>query len=247
MQKYRWQIILGLSLILLSACFYLLHFFIFQDSHHIFIFLLSDIAFIPIEVLIVTLIIHQFLNAREKQHIMEKLNMLIGVFYSEMGTSLVAHFSDLDPQLEKIQAKLTDENNWNKKDYNQLKKKIESHDYSVEANKANFQALKVFLHEKRPFLLNLIENPNLLEHETFTDLLLAVFHLAEELEHRKDINTLPEDDCQHLCGDIQRAYRLLVYEWVVYMQYTKNEYPYLFSLALRMNPFDRSSSVIVTE
>lgn len=245
MQKIRWQIILGIVLILLSAFFYILHFFIFDDPHHIFIFLLSDIAFIPIEVLLVTLIIHQLLNAHEKQHILEKLNMLIGVFYSEMGTSLVAEFSDLDPHLEKIQKKLIVENNWSKKDFNQLKINLAKHDYSITPGKTDFQALKKFLHEKRSFLLNLIENPNLMEHETFTDLLLAVFHLAEELEHREDVSNLPEDDRKHLRGDIQRAYKLLVYEWVVYMQYMKKEYPYLFSLALRMNPFDRTASVIV--
>ena len=38
-----------------------------------------------------------------------------------------------------------------------------------------------FLAKKREILLHLLENPNLLEHESFTDLLWAVFHLSDEL------------------------------------------------------------------
>ena len=63
----NWQVFLGISLVALSAVFYLVHYAIFRDSHHIFIYLLGDIAFVPIEVLLVTLIIHRLLSAREKR------------------------------------------------------------------------------------------------------------------------------------------------------------------------------------
>jgi len=59
---------LGLSLVVLSILFYLLHYAIFRDPHHIFIYLIGDIAFVFIEVLLVTLIIHQLLSDREKKH-----------------------------------------------------------------------------------------------------------------------------------------------------------------------------------
>lgn len=245
MQKIRWQILLGLFLIFLSGFFYFLHYTIFQDAHHILIFLLSDMAFIPIEVLFVTLIIHKLLNNQEKKHILEKLNMLIGVFFSEIGRTLVADFSDLDENLEDIKKKLIINNSWIKKDFTRLRYDLANHDYKIKDAEINFAELKRFLHKNHDFLINLIENPNLLEHDTFTDLLLAVFHLVEELEHRDNFENLPASDLQHLRGDIQRAYKLLVYEWVIYMQYMKKDYPYLFSLAIRMNPFDKNASVVV--
>ena len=77
-QKHR--ILLGLLLILLSIIFYCLHFAVFRDAHHIFIYLVGDIAFVFIEVLLVTLIIHQLLSEREKQSMLKKLNMVIGSF-----------------------------------------------------------------------------------------------------------------------------------------------------------------------
>jgi len=101
------------------------------------------------------------------------------------------------------------------------------------------------LKEKRQFLLNLLENPNLLEHESFTNLLWAVFHLTEELTLRGSLNGLQKTDCKHLAGDMKRAYHLLILEWLDYMKHLKVNYPYLFSLAVRTNPFDANASVEV--
>ncbi len=89
------------------------------------------------------------------------------------------------------------------------------------------------------------ENPNILEHETFTDLLWAVFHLAEELENRVDVKNLSDTDYSHISGDMKRAYILLVSQWLNYMKHLKSAYPYLFSLAVRINPFDPDASPIV--
>jgi hypothetical protein len=49
MKRFSWQIILAAVLIFLSAAFYLFHYTIFHDSHHIFIYLIGDIAFVPIK------------------------------------------------------------------------------------------------------------------------------------------------------------------------------------------------------
>jgi hypothetical protein len=72
-----------------------------------------------------------------------------------------------------------------------------------------------------------------------------VFHLTEELASREDLKKLPHTDYDHLAGDIKRAYVLLVHEWLDYMEHLKDNYPYLFSLAMRTNPFDQDASVIV--
>ena len=52
-------------------------------------------------------------------------------------------------------------------------------------------------------MLSLLENPNLLEHDSFTDLLLAIFHLSEELAARDTLVGLPQSDYEHLAGDIK--------------------------------------------
>jgi len=106
MKRLNWQVLLGMSLLVLSALLYFLHYLIFRDPHHIFLYLTGDVAFVFVEVLLVTLIIHRVLEEREKKARLEKLNMVIGVFYSEVGMKLLEILSKWDPQIERIQQEL---------------------------------------------------------------------------------------------------------------------------------------------
>jgi hypothetical protein len=245
MKRYNWQILLGLSLIFLSAILYFTHYAIFRDARHIFLFLIGDIAFVPIEVLLVTLIIHRVLSAREKRSRLKKLNMVIGAFFSEVGTRLLKNLSGFDPNLEKMGGDFIIKSNWSHKDFALMSKRLRGYDYVIDSKKGDLGELKSFLVGKRGFLLGLLENPNLLEHESFTDLLWAVFHLTEELASREDVRQLVDKDYAHLSADIKRAYILLISEWLAYVQHLKDDYPYLFSLAIRSNPFDPNASVEV--
>jgi len=245
MKRFSWPIILALSLLVVSTFLYVVHYAIFGDPHHIFIYMLGDIAFLPVEVLLVTIIIHHLLSAREKRARLEKLNMVIGAFFSEVGTRLLTYFSDCDPKLEEIRKDLIVADDWSEQMFLQVSKRLKKHQYGVEIQNVELEGLRSFLIGKRDFLLRLLENPSLLEHESFTGLLQAVFHMTEELENREDVKQLPVTDYEHLAGDIRRAYVLLVHEWLDYMKHLKYNYPYMFSLAMRANPFDESASPLV--
>ena len=58
------------------------------------------------------------------------------------------------------------------------------------------------------------------------------------LAHRTDLSCLSAADQEHLAGDVQRSYVLLIKEWLAYMSHLRANYPYLYHLALRTNPFD---------
>ncbi|MFC1485955.1 hypothetical protein ACFL55_02900 [Candidatus Latescibacterota bacterium] len=245
MIRYRHQIVLGTMLIICSVIVYIAHYFIFRDPHHIFIYLVGDIAFVFIEVLLVTLIIHQVLSEHEKQTRLQKLNMVIGVFFSEVGTELLTIFSDTDPALGTISSTLVDKGIFEAETFDRARKHLLTFDYKINISHIDLSELRAFLTERRNFLLRLLENPNLLEHESFTELLRAVFHLTEELYHREIFAGLPETDLEHLANDCNRAYKLLAAEWVDYMKHLRDNYPYLFSLSVRTNPFDRTASAVV--
>jgi len=242
---FNWQIVFGFVLIILSVTFYWIHYLIFRDLHHIFLYLIGDIAFVFLEVLLVTLVLHQFLRYREKKVMLKKLNMVIGAFFSEVGTELLKALSVFDREAAKVTQGLIITKDWSEKEFLKINKKIQSHDYIIDAERGDLDSLKEFLKGKRQFLLGLLENPNLLEHESFTNLLWAVFHLTEELIHRRRLKGLPDSDYEHLSGDIKRIYHFLIAEWLEYMEHLKNDYPYLFSLAMRTNPFDVNASVEV--
>ncbi|MBN1829095.1 MAG: two pore domain potassium channel family protein [Deltaproteobacteria bacterium] len=185
------------------------------------------------------------LARREHESRLKNLNMVIGVFFSEVGTSLLAALSEQDPGLERIRGDLVVKGTWKDDDFSEVSNRLRSYVYDLTVGTTDLSEMKSFLGEKRDFLLRLLENPSLLEHEKFTDLLRAVFHLAEELESREDITGLPDADRQHLGGDMKRVYGLLMHQWLDYMHYLKTSYPYLFSLAVRKNPFDPAASPIV--
>jgi len=83
----------------------------------------------------------------------------------------------------------------------------------------------------------LLENPNILEHEAFTSLLQAVFHLKEELAHRRDLSALPPTDLDHLRVDIKRIYAQILVQWLHYLDHIKDNFPYFFSFQVRVTPF----------
>jgi hypothetical protein len=243
----RWKLIAGFGLVTLSLAMFTAHYLLFQDSHHIFIFLVGDIAFIPIEVLIVTLIIDQMLESRERQRRMEKLNMVIGTFFSTVGTPLLAQLVKADPTIDSMRRQLVIGNDWHIGMFKDVQVCLKDHACKIDIGHVDRDALKSFLISHEDFLLRLVENPMVFEHETFTDLILAINHLTQEVKLRGDLSTLPLSDLDHLAKDILRVYSQLIPEWVKYMEYLMNHYPYLFSLAIRMNPFDESASVIVRQ
>lgn len=230
---------------MLSLILFAFHYLIFHDQHHIWIFFMGDLAFIPIEVLVVTLIIDRLLESREKEMRMEKLNMVIGTFFSTLGTPLLSMLSCADEGISSIRDDLVVEQDWDSGRFREVQARMLSQKCSISADGIDRQALKRLLTGNEDFLLRLLENPMVFEHESFTDLLLAVTHLTEELRAREDLDQLPPTDLAHLSIDIGRVYKRLVPEWLKYMEYLKSHYPYLFSLAMRQNPFDTEASVVV--
>jgi hypothetical protein len=247
MKRQNWQLGLGVVLLLLSVLFYILHYVLFRDLHHIFLYLVGDIAFVFVQVLLVTLIIDRLLQERERQARLENLNMVIGAFFSEVGKGLLQALSEVDPNNEQMRSELLVGAKWTDREFSDKRKWVGAYSYEVSIERVDWEELKLFLVGKRDFLLRILENPNLLEHEAFTELLRAVFHLVEELGARVRFEGMPGSDSAHLAMDMKRVYLRLVDEWLDYMKYLKAYYPYLFSLAVRTNPFDRAASVVVQE
>ncbi|HOP41643.1 MAG TPA: hypothetical protein PLI53_11430, partial [Geobacteraceae bacterium] len=164
---------------------------------------------------------------------------------SEAGTELLRRVIGFDENINQLRQTMTFEAEWPEKQFTTLSQILDDYSYDVDSNKGNLDELRDFLKDRGTILLRLLESPYLLEHESFTELLRAVFHLREELLNRKDLDSLPQSDYQHLSGDIRRAYRLLARHWLEYLRHLKELFPYLFSLAVRMNPFDRNSSPVI--
>ncbi|PLX83037.1 MAG: hypothetical protein C0616_00575 [Desulfuromonas sp.] len=73
------------------------------------------------------------------------------------------------------------------------------------------------MQERSDLLSRLLENPLFHEHDIFSELLVAVLHLKEELHLRPSLAGL------------------------------QAHFPFLYSLAVRTNPFDSSASIVIVD
>ena len=246
MSKLPWEAKLAVVLVACTATIYTVKTIIFGNLSGTAEYVFNSLGFLPINVLLVTVVLNKLLAIRSQREKMEKLNMVIGTFLSEAGTGLLTYLSEYDPTLDQIKGKLTVSGSTGDEGFKKIRADLKAHSFEVTADTMDLPALQSYLKGRRDFLLRLLENPVLLEHQRFTELLQAVFHLTEELERRGECTDLPESDRNHLAGDINRVYGLLVCQWLDYMDYLWRRYPYMFSLAVRTNPFDETASPVVT-
>jgi voltage-gated potassium channel len=192
-------------------------------------------------------IVETLLSREERKERRKKINMIVGLFFSEFGTEILKMLSRNDPCIGEIQKELLVSAVWSPSDFEQVKTRIGSHHYCIAGDSVDLTGLKQVLSQKKGFLLSLLENPVIFEHDSFTETLQAFFHLTEELMYRENPANLPPADIAHLVHDINRGYGLLVFEWVNYMEHLREHYPYLFSLAMRTNPFNPEAQVEIRE
>ncbi len=245
MQGKRWRLWLGLALLATSAVLFGVHYLVFHDLHHLGIFTLHDIAFLPLEVLIVTLFLHALLEARERREMLKKLNMVIGAFFSEVGGDLLERLAQFDTKPQVLMDNYGVKMGWTDERLKAAAEDALTRGFDLQPDREGMVALQTFMATERQFLLRLLENQNLLENERFTDVLWAVFHVGDELQRRKDIMTVPDSDFAHITGDMERAYGHLIAEWFEHLRHLKVRYPYLYSLGVRSNPLDFEEGVEV--
>lgn len=193
---------------------------------------------------VVATVTEMLVSKRERQNRMQKLNLVVGAFFSELGNRLMDDLTGLDMNLNDIRQHLLVSPKWHAKNFRAARIHLKQHHFKLDVSDDNLKYFNSILTEKSDLLLQLLMNTSLLEHETFTDLIQAVSHLKEELLNREDFETLPDADIKHLKNDTERIYKILVHQWLDYMIHIKTDYPYLFSLATRKNPFAQKQQIV---
>ena len=220
-----------------SAIIYAIQLLLFEKPQDTEFYILQDCAFLPLQVALVTVVLGKELGNREKRQHIEKLGMVISAFFSEAGLEVLTVLARSADDPEAFRRSLAFDERWTAKDFSRAAAEMGRAELHPRCLPTLLPELKVLLLEKREFLLRLLENPTLLEHDGFTDMLLAVFHLTEELLVRDNPSSVAGADAAHLSVDMERALRRLAVQWLQHMETIKRDYPYLFSLEARRNPF----------
>lgn len=245
MKRTSWYIVIGVALIAVSVLGFAIQIAIFHRPADTFFYILEDLSFLPISVLLVTLVINELLQAREKSELGQKVNIVIAVFFVELGYDLLRYLSLFDIHLEEMREIAGVREHWSSREFSTMRRRLEQYDYSIDCHCADLKDLKRLLDDKRGVVIELLTNSSLLENVSFTQLLWAILHLSYELQLRPDLDHLPEADYAHLGDDMRRVYVQLVREWLSSVQRLKDRQPYSFSLAMRVNPFAEHTSPII--
>ena len=225
MKKRLNTIILVALLLSFSVIFLILQLVIFNKPSDTFFWIIQDLIFLPINIIIVTLVIGSLFKTREKNSKLLKLNILINEFFSEAGNSLIISINPLIDNLDEIRNSVNT-------DKFTIEPKV-----NIPIMNENLTSIYKLLEEKKHFILGMFENGNILEHDSFTNMLLAIHHLLDELRMRPDLTALDKDDTLHIAYDVNRAYIQLAKEFISYMKHLKREYPYIHSIVIRKNIF----------
>ena len=236
MGKLRENVFLAIMLTGSSAIIYIIQNAIFHEPSQTVFYIFQDMAFMPFQALIATLIIDQFLKIEEKRRKIKKTNVVISTFFVDVGVNIMMAMSRFNQNHNEACEVIKIEEFIDNKG-SSLKKALGEFKYHFYADPNKLEELALIMDKNKEFLLNLLENPNLLEHESFTDMLWAVFHVADELKTRGDLKKLSTVEIDHISEDMIRAYTAMVMEWISYIIYLKDEYPFLYAIAIRKNPF----------
>lgn len=237
MKKYKFVIETGAILVLLSAALYFINYLIFGDLHQILKAFAEELAFMPVYVFITAVIAERLLARKEKLDLERKMNALVGTFFSEMGNDLIKIMIKLDLNFDKIREEFSDISKLDDERGKYMKGILLEHEAGIKNTSGDLKEIREYVLSKKDFMLTLLSNVSLIEKDEFSDLLLSVNHLIEEFKLRGDLATYSKPDIVHMHNDIERAYKHLIREWINYMIYLNREYPYLYNLAVRANPF----------
>lgn len=228
MKNKKYYIVVSLVLVGLSTIMFLIHYLVFGQAVNTAYYSLMNLCFIPVNSLVVTLILERLIDYKAKQERMEKLSMLIGLFFTEVGYKLMRLIIKADKGGKNS---ITSFNN-----LDEVKNQVEKHNYTIDMKDIDLDEIKDVLLENSNLLVNLISNENITEHEIFTDLLMSVIHLRDEIIfYKNDKNN--QLDISHLEKDILRVYKNIAMQWVDYLKYLNKSYPFLYNNAIRLNPF----------
>lgn len=228
MKNFKHYLLVSLFLIFLSLVMFLVHYLIFGQLENTEYYSFMNLSFIPINILAVTLVFENLVERRSRLERVSKLNMLVGLFFSDVGFTLLKLIVAGDDKIQSLDL-----------DFSDLKtslNKLKVHEHKVDFEKIDYPKLKTLVIGSRDLLSSLISNESILEHETFADLLMSLMHLRDEILFMQ-YTELTKDDCMHLQGDLSRVYKSLTLQWISYLAHLKQFYPYQHSGAIKFNPF----------
>lgn len=225
-------------LFILTIVFYLIYYIIFGEIYYIITSIAMSIASIPLNILFTSFIINYIVDIKDKIKKDKEVEILTSLFFNEIGIEMLDIFTNLDKCIEDIRKKALIKKDWAINKYEELYEIFKNYESCINIDRNDLRQLKIILDKKSSFILDLLFNPALDDKEDFTDLIVQVLHVRDEINHRFIGDKLEDYEKIYIESDINKLYKLLCQRWVNYMLYLKKYYPQAFIKSLVNSPFD---------
>ncbi|MGL4991966.1 MAG: hypothetical protein ACRC57_12535 [Sarcina sp.] len=227
-----------LPIVAITICFYAIYYLVLHNKDDIITSIMDNLISVPFNVLVTGILFDYILNRKTRKIEEEKIDMVIGIFYTEVGNDLLKMMVKADECIEMVRDDLLVTYDWNEENYENAIKTLDEMDYCVDIDKIDVNEMKLFLDKSTPLIIDLLSGNVLKNKIDFTEIVVSVFHLRCECNERMSGSELEQYEKEHLIDDIEVAYKLLAKKWYQYMYILQNEHPQLFVKALINSPFD---------
>jgi hypothetical protein len=139
-EKISWEMKVALGLGATSLLLYLVDFVFLRDWRSLWASALTNLAFLPISVIVITLIIDRLLSVRDRSVRLERLNMLISAFFSHLGTGLLTMLAARDGKCGYLLDHFGTAEAWEGRHLRETKQHLSGHSYELSVNADDFSA-----------------------------------------------------------------------------------------------------------
>lgn len=226
-----------LLLLCASALLYAIHYLIFRDLHHLAIFGLHELAFVPLEVILVTLGLDQLVEKTHREEARSKVSIIETLYFNESGGTMLRYLISFDPDAARLRELLQVTQDWHSSDFRQAIRQLKSYPFLLDLDRIDFFGLHYHLSQRHEYYRSMLENPALTQSEAFTEMIMKIYLLWEELDGRTNLYQLPEKDRNYLAELLHEIYRELTEYWLdnVYNHSIHNRFR--LHRAIESNPF----------
>ncbi len=226
-----------LLLLCASALLYAIHYLIFRDLHHLAIFGLHELAFVPLEVILVTLGLDQLVEKTHREEARSKVSIIETLYFNESGGTMLRYLTSFDPDAARLRELLQVTQDWRSSDFRQAIRQLKSYPFLLDLERIDFFGLHYHLSQRHEYYRSMLENPALTQSEAFTEMIMKIYLLWEELDGRTNLYQLPEKDRNYLAELLHEIYRELTEYWLdnVYNHSIHNRFR--LHRAIESNPF----------
>ena len=203
-----------LLLLCASALLYAIHYLIFRDLHHLAIFGLHELAFVPLEVILVTLGLDQLVEKTHREEARSKVSIIETLYFNESGGTMLRYLTSFDPDAARLRELLQVTEDWHSSDFRQAIRQLKSYPFLLDLDRIDFFGLHYHLSQRHEYYRSMLENPALTQSEAFTEMIMKIYLLWEELDGRTNLYQLPEKDRSYLAELLHEIYRELTEYWL---------------------------------